>query len=264
MVTERALLLFFFFFSVHFLKADFLPPGCQYNKECVVELPGSFCADGTSSYYAVLPQKNTNSIVFFLEPGGACWSKETCNFSHVLSLTRKEHRNKWGKKRGIFNLADAKNPFRNFSIVSIPYCTGDTFLGNNEINYGTDSSPHIVKHHGYKNVLLTFDAVKSIHPNPDKVVLFGDDIVMTVFAKSVGSPSASSAVSNTMIDAAENYLGNESSNARVFFVENREHLHFDQPLSRTNSSGIQLTDWLLKMFSGDSSWNNVRPDLVGE
>ncbi|NDD05277.1 MAG: hypothetical protein EB078_10255 [Proteobacteria bacterium] len=173
MVTERALLLFFFFFSVHFLKADFLPPGCQYNKECVVELPGSFCADGTSSYYAVLPQKNTNSIVFFLEPGGACWSKETCNFSHVLSLTRKEHRNKWGKKRGIFNLADAKNPFRNFSIVSIPYCTGDTFLGNNEINYGTDSSPHIVKHHGYKNVLLTFDAVKSIHPNPDKVVLFG-------------------------------------------------------------------------------------------
>lgn len=332
--------------------ADILPEGCQYDKECVIELPGSFCADGTPSYFTVLPRKNSKNLVIYLEPGGACWNKESCSFGHVLSLTRKKHKSKWGSRKGIFNLKDKTNPFNGFSIVSIPYCTGDVFMGDNEINYGTESHPIIIKHHGYKNVLLTLEAVKAIQSNPEKVVLFGmsaggmgvmthlrnidsafpqskkfaladagtpfipphidepayqevmtnwnaratlpqvtppetmrhlgdlvhyntshyphirygliqsyDDRVMTFFAKSVGSSDPEEAVRNTVIDVADNYIGDSSSNARVFFVESRTHLQTNQSLSSLVSAGTRLIDWLHGMFSSQEPWPNVRPDL---
>jgi len=340
------------FFSAFTAWGDFLPEGCQYDKECVIELPESVCADGTPSYFTVLPRKNSNNLVIYLEPGGACWNKESCSFGHVLSLTRKKHKSKWGSRKGIFNLKDKANPFQGFSIVSIPYCTGDVFMGNNEINYGTESDPLIIKHHGYKNVLLTLDAVKASYPSPEKVVLFGmsaggmgvmahlrnldsafpqsqkfaladagtpfipphldetayqevmnnwnapsilppvtspetmrhlgdlvhyntthyphiryglvqsyEDTVMTFFAKSVGSPEPSEAVRNTIIDVADNFIGNSSPNARVFFVENQFHLQTNQSLSKMVSAGTRLIDWLQGMFFMQESWPNVRPDL---
>jgi hypothetical protein len=41
------------------------------------------------------------------------------------------------QKDGIFDFANARNPIRNFTVVFIPYCTGDVFLGARTVSYTT-------------------------------------------------------------------------------------------------------------------------------
>ncbi|NBX76406.1 MAG: hypothetical protein EBQ92_07610 [Proteobacteria bacterium] len=333
------------------LLAETLPPGCEYDKECVVKLPGTVCGDGSESFYTLVAKKNSNNLLIFLEPGGACWNSETCVFGHVLRLSAKKPTAKLIAEKGLLNLSDPTNPFFNFSKITVPYCTADVFLGDNEINYGDSSHPKIIHHHGFKNALLTMQAAKELYPDPERVVLFGrsagglgvlgqirnldavfpkaekhaladagtpvmppylnaenyeeiirnwnayetlpvvsssesmnhfgdllrfntnhfphirygliqsyEDVVMTYFAKSVGSPEPSEAVRNTIIAASNDYIGLETPHAKVFFVEGKTHILTKKAVSQRISAGMKLSDWLQLMFS-HQPWPNVRPDL---
>ncbi|MFM8269098.1 MAG: pectin acetylesterase-family hydrolase, partial [Pseudomonadota bacterium] len=155
------------------LWSESLPPGCTYNKECRVELPGSVCGDGSPSYFTLVAKENSPNLLVYLEPGGACWSAETCQFGHVLNLSAKPKSKKILSEKGLLNLSDPTNPFFNFSKVSIPYCTGDVFLGDRDTNYGDSSNPKVIHHRGFKNALLTMQAAKEFFPDPERVVLFG-------------------------------------------------------------------------------------------
>jgi len=334
------------------LHAETLPPGCEYDKECVVKLPGTICGDGSESFYTLIAKKNSTNLLIFLEPGGACWNSETCLFGHVLRLSAKKPTNKLISEKGLLNLSDPTNPFFNFSKITVPYCTADLFLGDNKINYGNSENPKIIHHHGFKNALLTLQAAKELYPEPERVVLFGrsagglgvlthvrnldavfpqsekyaladagtplmppyvneesyqeiirnwnahntlpvvsstesmnhfgdllrfntlhfphirygliqsyDDIVMTYFAKSVGSPEPSEAIRNTIIAASNEYIGLDTPHAKVFLVEGKTHILTKKSVSQRVSAGMRLSDWLQLMFS-NQPWPNVRPDLA--
>jgi hypothetical protein len=150
-----------------------LPDGCYYNKRCVIELPESRCADGSSSFFSLIARENSEELVIYLEPGGACWNKKTCDLSHVQTLTRKDPKKVKIPESGLMDLDNSDYPFFNQSIVTIPYCTGDVFLGNNQINYGTEENPHIIHHRGFNNVVLAFERIREYFPIPSKVTLFG-------------------------------------------------------------------------------------------
>lgn len=149
------------------------PDGCEYDKECVVELPGAMCADGTSSYYTVIARKQSENLLIFLNGGGACWDPATCMKGYAVNLTRRAPIVDWNTGTGIRNSKDPLNPFANFSVLSVPYCTGDLFMGDAVNNYGTKEKPFIVRHHGYRNVELALEAAAQHFPRPDKVALVG-------------------------------------------------------------------------------------------
>lgn len=155
------------------LWGETLPPGCKYDKPCVVELPGSICGDGSPSYFSLIAKKDSTDLLIYLEPGGACWSAETCVFPHVSKLSNKSPTPSFFSEKGLLNLSDPTNPFFNYSQVTVPYCTGDVFLGDREANYGDAEHPKIVHHRGFKNALLTMEAAKAIFSDPERVVLFG-------------------------------------------------------------------------------------------
>lgn len=109
---------------------------------------GTTCRDGSEAglfiHYAASKQ-----LLIFFEGGGACTSAGFCNFNpqsvnHVLSGTGETvlgsafgavagrqqpgvYQN--GEVTGIFSTSDAKNPFRDWNMVYIPYCTGDVHAG---------------------------------------------------------------------------------------------------------------------------------------
>lgn len=345
------LVLFLLSVIVFPLWAEALPSGCEFDKECVVKLPGSICGDGSPSFFKLTAKENSSDLLIYLEPGGACWSAETCLFGHVLHLSAKPPSPKLLAEKGLLNLSDPTNPFFNFSKVSVPYCTGDVFLGDRDANYGSSSDPKVIHHRGFKNALLTMQAVKEFYPEPNRVVLFGrsagglgvlaqvrnmdavfphsikyaladagaplmppyvdqdnyqkiitnwnayetlpsvssseamnhfgdllrfntlhfphirygliqsyEDVVMTYFAKSIGSPDSSEAVTRSIVTASNDYVGLDTPHAKVFFVEGRNHILTKKPLSQVKSAGMRLSHWLQLMFS-DQSWPNVRPDL---
>lgn len=156
------------------LVANSLPEGCQYGKACTVEVPEAICADGSPSYIQLFIQKNSPSLVIYLEPGGACWNEKTCTAGYVLKLSRKAPKsNLHLGERGILDLDNPQAPLFGFSQATIPYCTGDVYLGDNVINYGTLTEKKVIRHQGYSNVLHSLKTIQSVFPHPEKVLLLG-------------------------------------------------------------------------------------------
>jgi hypothetical protein len=108
---------------------------------------GAVCRDGSP---AGLFTRFTGSdkLFIYLEGGGACYNERFCafnpkNVNEVLSgdgegvlgsalgvvAGRQQPGVYTGGAKGIFDSANAKNPFKDWNGVYIPYCTGDVFFG---------------------------------------------------------------------------------------------------------------------------------------
>ena len=66
---------------------------------------------------------------------------------------------------GIFNRTNPANPYKNSTIVYVPYCTGDFHSGD-----AVKGSLHFK---GRVNLALDIAKVKSAFPNPSRVTLSG-------------------------------------------------------------------------------------------
>lgn len=150
--------------------------GCEPNKPCIKELPGLQCADGTNAFYSVTLREGADSLVVYLDEGGACWNSETCSIPFFIkNSSRPKHmRDDWTSGGGIWNSQDSENPFaKRYNVVSIPYCTGDAFIGNRVTQYDYKGKPYSLRHVGYNNVSLVLEAAKMLFPNPYRLVLIG-------------------------------------------------------------------------------------------
>jgi hypothetical protein len=115
-------------------------------------IDGAICRDGSPAGL-YLHRGTGDGLLIFLEGGGACSNLSYCGFNpanvdQVLAgdgevvigsalgagpgrqrpgaYTDASHE---GAPAGIFDTANAQNPFRDFSQVYIPYCTGDVHFG---------------------------------------------------------------------------------------------------------------------------------------
>ena len=63
----------------------------------------------------------------------------------------------WRSIRGIFDRSNPENPFKDFSVIVVPYCTGDVHIGDASRRYGDDPSSRPLAHRGYRNVAAVLD-----------------------------------------------------------------------------------------------------------
>jgi hypothetical protein len=82
---------------------------------------------------------------------------------------------------GILDLADPRNPFRDWSLVFIPSCTGDVFLGSTDHTYRQGRRAVTIRHRGWLNAEAALRWAFRAVPHPDRVFLTGSS------AGSVGS-----------------------------------------------------------------------------
>lgn len=160
------------------------------------------CSDGTTFTYWTRAASPTK-VLFFLEGGGACFSKETCG-SASTSYTRNlaKANGPVGKgASGIFDLTDARNPFRDYSMVYVPYCTGDVHLGNTTHDYGNGV---VIHHNGYVNASTALAATAAMFPDAERVVVAGAS------AGSAGAPLYGGLVHDVLPDAAVTVLADSS------------------------------------------------------
>lgn len=155
------------------LKAE-ISKECGNDRECLIEVPGAVCADGTPSYITLTKRANAKHLLVYLKGGGACWSKSTCEKGYAKPLTRREDATEWTEGRGIHSKSDKNNPFgQDYNVITVPYCTGDVYAGNRTTNYGSDDRPYVIQHHGYENVKLSLAKAKELFPTPEKAALVG-------------------------------------------------------------------------------------------
>ena len=99
-----------------------------------VGFENAVCMDGSSTGIGVSINPESDRLLIVLEGGGACFDPVSC--AGVANQDgygeTKFTRDTTGVlSRGIFDRDDETNPFRDFSFVYVPYCTGDVHGGVN-------------------------------------------------------------------------------------------------------------------------------------
>ena len=105
------------------------------------------CSDGSEFSFWVR-EANPKKVVVYLQGGGACWSAKTCAPGGDLYDTSIGSDDAPTGQGGIFDFADKRNPFADYSVVYVPYCTGDVHIGNATTEYAPGLTVH---HKGYVN-----------------------------------------------------------------------------------------------------------------
>jgi Pectinacetylesterase len=154
------------------------PPGWTWYS-----VPDTSCRDGSEAGLFIR-FTDSNRLLIFFEGGGACTSAGFCNFNpanvnQVLSGTGETvlgsaagavagrqqpgaYQN--GEVTGIFSADRSENPFREWNMVYVPYCTGDVHSGTRQAASvpGVGTPQMFVGHHNTQTfigrLVPTFEA----------------------------------------------------------------------------------------------------------
>ena len=127
------------------------------------------CADG-SAFHSYLREASPTKVLFYLEGGGACFSGDMCKpgsgtYSETISPISKLE-----DSPGIFDFANPENPFADYSVVYVPYCTGDVHAGNITKDYGNGV---VTQHKGFVNASNALDTMIKRFPDTTQLVVAG-------------------------------------------------------------------------------------------
>lgn len=170
--------------------------------EQVVAPADCMCSDG-SEFSFFVREADPTKVLFFMEGGGACFTAETCdpaNPSYKLTVGYSSDFRE-GRDTGIFDFDNPLNPFADYSIVFVPYCTGDVHIGNTEHDYGGGV---VVQHKGYVNGSNALATTAERFPDATEFVVAGES------AGSVPSPLYAGLASDLYPDARITVLGDGS------------------------------------------------------
>lgn len=161
--------------------ADAAPPGPQPltgDKEQWTWEPfdDAFCADGNPTGLALnLTDRGPNAVIF-LAGGGACWDYHSCYESGSATYVQSGFVESdmpfvslMATAVGLLNRDDPKNPFRDDSLVAIPYCTGDAFSGDKVSTYQGKDTHHV----GHANIMAYLPRLVATFPKATRITLVG-------------------------------------------------------------------------------------------
>ncbi|MEM2086443.1 MAG: alpha/beta fold hydrolase [Archaeoglobaceae archaeon] len=148
-----------------------------------VDLPEP-CKTGNGNQSFIMVKKgsgaNASKLLFYLEGGGACVDFLTCRpllEGTVVKLDLNFPELVADYKMGIFNFSNPLNPFRDWTVVFVPFSTGDFHHGNRVVKYYNITNPSnptenkTIYHVGYVNAIV---AMRWINQTTfDRVVLAG-------------------------------------------------------------------------------------------
>lgn len=137
--------------------------------ERVAAPEGCMCADGSPWSYFVREADPTKVVLFF-DGGGACFSAETCapgsdQYKQAIGFD-----NGFTESTGVFDFDNPENPFADYSMVFVPYCTGDVHAGNTTKDYGNGV---VIEHKGFVNGSAALDALVERFANVDTLIVAG-------------------------------------------------------------------------------------------
>lgn len=133
---------------------------------------GPICIAGTS-YSAFTRAGKSNKLLIVEQGGGACWQDfYNCN---VLS----EDQEPPTDRVGIWDFDSKENPFREYSIVYMPYCDGSVHSGDNDVfdpafGVAIGVPQAMVRfHRGLRNQSAGMDIAKAVFPKANKITVTG-------------------------------------------------------------------------------------------
>lgn len=139
------------------------------------------CTAGTPFQFYAKSSSASDDLLIFFNGGGACWFGQACDLSsepNIHSPFADMDANNPRISRGIFDFEKTENPFADYNMVFIPYCTGDVHIGNGarEYNYRDASGAEVsytAHHNGYENSMTSLNWVYDNFDAPSNIVVAG-------------------------------------------------------------------------------------------
>ena len=134
------------------------------------------CAMGTP-YRFHMREGDPAKLMVFLNGGGACWSGDNCDVKTEPTTYRPFADGEGNDPRtrdGAFALDNPENPFKEWTQLFVPYCTGDIHLGTQDHTHTkADGSEITVYHRGRINAQAALDYLYEEVAAPKTVFLSG-------------------------------------------------------------------------------------------
>lgn len=134
---------------------------------------GCGCIDSNEQYSFVVTKGDPNNVLLYFQGGGICWDQNSYNTEECRTYTLSP------PEIGLLDHTNNLNPFESYTTITVPYCTGDFFVGNSSDTY-YDSLGKSVRYTGIKNVLFILNWLKNeqqfgeyLNKKLDKLILVG-------------------------------------------------------------------------------------------
>ncbi len=144
-----------------------------------VATTGSQCSDGSQTGIGINPGPGSSpDVLVFLNGGGACWDAITC-YQLQIATPGPYGPNEFDRDiralpaGTIVDRTLAGNPFKDYTFVFVPYCTGDVHAGNTVQSYPGAPGGQSWHHKGRVNLQAAFDYLAANVSAPSKVVVSG-------------------------------------------------------------------------------------------
>ncbi len=194
-------------------------PGPPASGEWSDILPGgdTVCSRGTP-YRFYVRSGDPKKLVIDFQGGGACWDSTTCSVAgsifneEALPLTVVRPVIESGAIGGLYDADNADHPFGGFTLVHLPYCTGDVHWGNATKTYDNGVT---IEHKGFVNASTVLKWVYHHFPDVEEVFVTGCS------AGSYGALTHSAFIARNYPDAKISVLGDSGAGiiTENFFAE---------------------------------------------
>jgi Pectinacetylesterase len=153
----------------------------------VVPLRGeTACSDG--SPYSIFTRKGSSqNLIIHFSGGGACWDNITCatpiTWASLFDGDVRQLKSFYIPSvpkiipailTGLFDSENQSNPFKDWNVVFIPYCTGDLHIGNTINSYAVDGKQFEIRHNGRNNSLAALQWAFDNYKLPGKILVSGE------------------------------------------------------------------------------------------
>lgn len=135
-------------------------------------IPGFTCGDGSGSGIGVRRGRQCNRIMIFLDGGTLCFDGQSCNaFANDFNFDGAQFGN--GPGAGVFYLGTTQNPFRQWTQVYVPNCTGDLHTGDTVQTINIGGVPTTLQLRGARNFSHIITYLKANFPDATEIALIG-------------------------------------------------------------------------------------------
>lgn len=174
-------IVFFFFLSTSLSAQSDLPSVSSLDPGWNTIPTEGVCSAGTPFQFYAKPSGASANLLIFFNGGGACWFGQACDLGsqpNIHSPFADMEGNNPAFSEGIFNFENTENPFADYDMVFIPYCTGDVHVGAGERSYSYANAAgeeveYTAHHDGYENSTTVLNWIYENFSNPNKVVIGG-------------------------------------------------------------------------------------------
>ncbi len=137
-----------------------------------MDVPGMICADGSQTGIGISPG-SADGVLVYLAGGGACWPGHCDTLFRAFGQAEFDLGSLYLVPGTILDRALPGNPFATWTIVFVPYCTGDVHAGDSVGEYVSVASTVVWNHHGYRNLQAAVGRMATEVAPPAQVVVAG-------------------------------------------------------------------------------------------